>query len=47
MKHYLIHAPGWAYAGDFYGRSRADALRACRLWLGVSRMPRGYAIWEA
>ena len=45
MKHYMIHVPGWIYAGDFYGRNKREAIDAYKTWAGVNRMPRGYAIW--
>ena len=46
MKHYMIHCPGWVYAGDFYGINRRAAIASCRDILGVGRMPSGFAIWE-
>ncbi len=46
-KHYMIHIPGDSYAGDFYGRNKSEAIAACRKWLGVSRMPKGFSIWLA
>lgn len=47
MKRYYIHVPGWVYAGTFYGSTPQQARKACRKWLGVSRLPNGTAVWEA
>jgi len=45
MTRYWIHCPGWIYAGNFYGYTEAEARAAARLSLGVSRLPRGTAVW--
>lgn len=47
MKRYCVHVPGWIYAADFYGDNEREARKAAREWLGVSRLPRGTAVWEA
>ena len=46
MKRYSAHVPGWAYAGDFYGRNPREARAAARKWLGVARLPNGTCVWE-
>lgn len=45
MKCYCVHVPGWVYAANFYGRTEREARAAAREWLGVSRLPRGTAVW--
>lgn len=45
LKRYYIHVPGWVYAANFYGRNEREARQAAREWLGVSRLPRGTAVW--
>lgn len=46
MKHFMIHVSGSAYAGDFYGKNKREAINAFKKWAGISRMPKGYSIWE-
>lgn len=43
---FWIHWPGVFYAGNFYGRTEAEARAAARKWLGVDRLPRGTAVWR-
>ena len=45
MKHFMVHCPGWVYAGDFYGRNAAEARAAARKWMGVGRLPKGTTVW--
>ena len=47
MKRYSIHIPSWVYAMTCYGTSRQDAIARFRAQHDLSRMPRGFAIWEA
>lgn len=47
MKRYFFHCPGMVYAGNVYGSNEAEARAAARQSLGVSRLPRGTAIWRA
>lgn len=47
MKRYYFHCPGWVYAGNVYGRNVREARAAARACLGVARLPRGTAFWEA
>lgn len=30
MKRFFVHVPGWVYAGNFYGKSAAEARAAAR-----------------
>jgi len=46
QRHFMVHAPGWIYAGDFYGRNKREAMGAFRKWAGIDRAPRGTTIWE-
>lgn len=46
MKHYYVHAPGWVYALSFHGRNEREARAAAREWLGLTRLPKGTAVWE-
>lgn len=46
MKCYWVHVPGWTYASHFYARSEHEARKAAREWLGISRLPRGTAVWK-
>lgn len=45
MRKYFVHAPGWVYAAEFYGRNEREARAAAREWLGVRRLPAGTAVW--
>ena len=45
MRRFYIHVPGWVYAATFYGANEREARAAARAWLGVSRLPRGTAVW--
>lgn len=47
MKNYNIHIPGWIYCMTAYGMNKRDAIARFRLKHYLSRMPKGYAIWEA
>lgn len=47
MKRYSVKFPDTFYAGTFYGNSEAEARAAARAWLGVSRLPKGTAVWLA
>lgn len=47
LKHYFIHHPGMVYASDTYGYDKRDALARYRTLHQISRMPKGFAIWEA
>lgn len=47
MKKFAIHLPGWVYAMTAYGTTKTDALQRFKHQHGMTRMPRGYAIWEA
>jgi len=44
---YYIHIPGWVYSMTCYGASRKAAISSFREQHGLTRMPKGYAIWEA
>lgn len=46
-KRFFIHWPGLVYAANFYGCNAAEARAEARKSLGVSRLPRGTAVWEA
>jgi len=46
MKHYMIHVPGTVYAADEYAANKQQALRQYRSRWRLSRMPKGFAIWE-
>lgn len=46
MRKYWFHYPSMVYAMTFYARNAQDARAYMRRWLGVSRLPNGYAIWE-
>lgn len=46
LRHYMIICPGWVYAGDYYGTSKKAAIVEFKRINKVSRMPKGYAIWE-
>lgn len=45
-KRYYVHAPGWVYSLNFYGRNEREARAAAREWLGVDRLPKGTVVWE-
>lgn len=45
LKHYMGKLPGWAFAGDLYGRNEAEARAALRLVAGVTRLPAGSEVW--
>lgn len=47
MIKYYIHIPGWAHAMNAYGLNKRDAIDRFKHQHGMSRMPRGYGIWEA
>jgi hypothetical protein len=47
MTRYCIHIPAWVYAMTAYGASRKDAIARFKHQHGLTRMPRGYGIWEA
>lgn len=47
MQSFYIHVPGWAHAMSCYGMSKRDAVARFRRQHGMSRMPKGYAIWPA
>ena len=47
MKRYHIHIPGWAHSMTAYGMDKRDAIDRFKHQHGISRMPRGYGIWEA
>jgi hypothetical protein len=46
LNHYMIKIPGTVYAGDFYGKTKRDAINAYKKWANICRMPRGFAIWR-
>jgi len=46
MKMFYIQAPGWIYAGNFYGRDKREAMAAFRKWAGIERAPKGTTIWR-
>ena len=45
-RRYFVHAPGWVYAGNFYGRNKREAIAAFRKWAGIERAPKGTCAWE-
>jgi len=47
MKKYHLHIQGWAHSMTAYGHSKQDAVNRFKTQHGMTRMPRGYAIWEA
>ena len=47
MIKYYVHIPGWVYAVTAYGLNKRDAVNRFKHQHGMSRMPRGYGIWEA
>jgi hypothetical protein len=48
MTRYYIHIPSWIHvAMTAYGSSRKDAIARFKHQHGLTRMPRGYGIWEA
>ena len=47
QRRYFIHVPGWVYAISFDAASERAAREAARAWLGVTRLPRGTAVWAA
>ena len=47
MKAFCIHLPNWGYAMTCYGSSKRDAVERFKQQQGLSRMPRGFAIWVA
>ena len=46
VKHFMIKMPGWAYAGDFYASTEAEARAACRTLYKLQRLPKGTEVWE-
>ena len=46
MRQYFVHVPGWVYALNFMAYNEREARAAARAWLGVSRLPRGTAVWQ-
>lgn len=48
MKRYFAKAPGFGpYAVDIWATDERDARRRYARFLGLSRCPRGTAVWEA
>jgi hypothetical protein len=48
MTRYYLHFPGNPYAlGPVSADSKAAARAWARQWAGLSRLPRGFALWEA
>lgn len=47
MKLYHVHVRGWVYALSFRASSEREARQMARDYLGVSRLPRGTAVWES
>ena len=48
MKQYYIHVPQWIHvAMTCYGFNKKNAIERFKKQHGMSRMPRGYGIWEA
>lgn len=46
MKTFHIHIPSWVYSMTAYGMNKRDALSRFKNQHNLSRMPKGYAIWE-
>lgn len=47
MKRYHAIAPGWPYAGTFYGKDKKAVKAVIRKYLRVERLPNGLTIWES
>lgn len=47
MKRFYVHIPGWAHSMTAYGMNKKDAVQRFKHQHGMTRMPRGYGIWEA
>lgn len=47
MRSYYVHLPGMAQAVTQHGANEKDALRRFKKNNGLTRMPAGFAIWEA
>lgn len=46
-KIFWFHYPGMGYAANWYtASSKKEARQQIREWLGLKRLPNGFAIWE-
>lgn len=47
MKTFWWHYPGMVYAANWYtARSISEAKKQIREYLGLKKLPNGFAIWE-
>jgi hypothetical protein len=47
MSRFYVHIPGWVYGMTAYGLNKKDAVLRFKKQHCMTRMPRGYKIWEA